>query len=103
MSRLRLAESLSTRLIHAWGPPAPEPSPAPLLPEALCKGLRHAGLGIPAYLFLELQRPLLFVYGQLLRVGGAVFPGAAGLAALLEEAERLQALLVHPISPVDLP
>lgn len=90
-------------LAHAWGVPEPEGGPAPALPAGLVEGLGRAGLGLPAYLFLQFQRPMLFVYGQFLRAGGALFPGTARLAALLEDPDRLHALFERLLAPGDRP
>lgn len=86
------------RFSRAWLPPDP-PGPAPALPENLLAALRRSGLGLPAYLFLELQRPLLFVYGQYLRLGASAFPGAERLAGWLEGLDPETLLGEDPCDP----
>lgn len=87
------AGRLLAGLGHAFGEPAAGEDPPAAPPEALTRGLRQAGLGVPVWLLLQLQAPLLFIYGQLLRAGAAAWPGSARWAALLEDPARLRAWL----------
>ena len=87
-------QRLAAWILHAFGAPVAESDGATAAAaDTLAAWVRRAGLALPAALFAELQRPLFFAYGQLLRAAGPVLPPAGRWASLLEDSTRMDVLL----------